>query len=325
MHIFCDFFVIKNYFHRTFYDKLFLATVLQCINKGGRKVRTLYIDVYFLINFTVDILSLYFAAMFSKTSTTTKRLVISAFLGATIAVIAVFLPEKPIIKFLVVTSGLFLMGYIAPKPMRLVRKIKFVFSFLIFTALTGGAVTFIWGIFDKYLSKIFTGANGGAVNRKTLILSVILLLSIGVFKMLVSFFSSNESEGSVELEISFLDNTALVSAFVDSGNLAIDPMDMSPVVLIKEDVAKNILPENIINLCNIDSLNRSIKKRIRLIPVSRGGVTHVLVGVKADGVYVINGENKEEVRVTLAVDKEGGSFGGFSALMPSAALDNAVF
>lgn len=288
-------------------------------------MRTLYIDVYFLINFTVDILSLYFAAMFSKTPTSTKRLIISSIIGATVAVAAVFLPEVPIIKFTFAAAGLLIMGYIAPKPMRLRRKIKFIFSFLIFTALTGGAVTFIWSLFDKYSGAIFAEASGGVVNRKMLLLSIILLLSIGVFKMLVSFFSSNESESSVELEITFLDNTAIVSAFVDSGNLAVDPMDMSPVLLIKENVAKSILPENIVDLCNVDSLDRNIKKRIRLIPVSRGGATHVLVGVKADGVRVINGENKEEIRVTLAVDKEGGSFGGFGALMPSAALDNAVF
>ena len=141
--------------------------------------------------------------------------------------------------------------------------------------------------------------------------------------MIVSFFSNNESEKSVEIEISFQDKKTSVSAFVDSGNLAVDPMDMSPVVLIKEDVAKTILPENIINLSNIDSLDRSVKKRIRLIPVSSGGATHVLVGVKTDGVFVLKGEKREELRVTLAVDKKGGTFGGFSALMPSAALDNA--
>ena len=288
-------------------------------------MRTIYIDVYFLINFTVDILSLYFAAIFSKIPTTAKRLVISSILGATVAVIAVFLPEIPLIKFSVATVGLLLMGYIAPKPINIRRKIKFIFAFLIFTALTGGAVTFMWSFFDKYFSGRIYGAIGGVVNRKTLLLSIILLLSIGVFKMIVSFFSNNESEGSVELEISFLNNKTKVSAFIDSGNLAIDPMDMSPVLLIKEDMAKTILPENIIHLCDIDSLDRNIKKRIRLIPISRGGVTHVLVGVKTDGVYVINDGKKEEVTVTLAVDKEGGTFGGFSALMPSAALDNAVF
>nr|MBE6545603.1 hypothetical protein [Oscillospiraceae bacterium] len=287
-------------------------------------MKTLYIDVYFLINFTVDILSLYFAAVFSKIPTTTKRLIISAAIGALVSVIAVLLPERPLIKLIFSAVGLFLMGYIAPKPMNLRRKIKFIFSFIIFTALVGGAVTFIWDIFDKYLSDLFTDAQGGAVNRKMLIMSVIVLLSIGVFKMLVSFFSNNQSEESAMIEISFLNNTAVMSAFVDSGNLAVDPMDMSPIVLIKKDAAKTILPENIIELSNIDSLDRGIKKRIRLIPVTRGGETHVLIGVKADSVKVINGDNREEIRVTVAIDKEGGSFGGYEALMPSAALSNAI-
>lgn len=287
-------------------------------------MKTLYIDVYFLINFTVDILSLYFAAVFSKIPTTTKRLIISAAIGALVSVIAVLLPEIPLIKLIFSAVGLFLMGYIAPKPISFRRKIKFIFSFVIFTALVGGAVTFIWDIFDKYLSGLFTNAQGGAVNRKMLIMSVIVLLSIGVFKMLVSFFSNNQSEGSAMIEISFLNNTAVISAFVDSGNLAVDPMDMSPIILIKKDAAKTILPENIIELSNIDSLDRGIKKRIRLIPVTRGGETHVLIGVKADSVKVINGDNREEIRVTVAIDKEGGSFGGYEALMPSAALSNAI-
>lgn len=288
-------------------------------------MKTLYIDVYFLINFTVDILSLYFAAIFSKVPSTTKRLIVSSLIGAFIAVIAVFLPELPMLRLFISGAGLFLMGYIAPKKVKLKRKIKFIISFIIFSALTGGAVTFTWSIFDKFAHNLFKDAQGGSVNRKTLLLSIILLISIGVFKMIISFFSTNESERSAELEINFLNNTSVISAFVDSGNLAVDPMDMSPVILIKENVAKTILPENIIHLCDIDSLDRNLKKRIRLIPISRGGATHVLVGVKTDGVYLIKGEKREEIRVTIAVDKEGGTFGGFGALMPSAALDNVVF
>ena len=199
-----------------------------------------------------------------------------------------------------------------------------IIAFLIFSALTGGIVTFVWSFLDRYASDLLNGIQRADVNRKTLIMSIILLLSIGVFKMIISFFSSNGNEGSVELEISFLNKRSVISAFVDSGNLAIDPMDMSPVILIKENVAKEILPENIIHLCDLDGLDRDLKKRIRLVPVSRGGRTHVLVGVKADGVNIINGEKKEEIRVTLAVDKEGGDFGGFEALMPSAALDNVI-
>lgn len=288
------------------------------------KIKTLYIDVYFLINFTVDLLSLYFAARFSKIPTTIKRLIIASLFGALSAVGIVFLPENTLLKFVAAAVGLLLIGFIAPKKITLRRKIKYIFAFLIFEALVGGVVTFIWGLLDRYISDFFNGFEGGAVNRKMLFLSLIVLLSIGVFKMLVSLFTNVETEESVDLEIRFLNKTAIVSAFVDSGNLAVDPMDMTPVLLIKKEIAEGILPVNIDQICDIDSLDRQIKKRIRLIPISRGGETHVLVGVKVDSVKIIKGDFAEEIAVTLAIDKEGGTFGGYKALMPSAALENAI-
>jgi sigma-E processing peptidase SpoIIGA len=280
--------------------------------------------VYFLINFTVDLLSLYFAARFSKIPTTIKRLIIASLFGALSAVGIVFLPENTLLKFVAASVGLLLIGFIAPKKITLRRKIKYIFAFLIFEALVGGGVTFIWGLLDRYISDFFNGFEGGAVNRKMLFLSLIVLLSIGVFKMLVSLFTNVETEESVDLEIRFLNKTAIVSAFVDSGNLAVDPMDMTPVLLIKKEIAEGILPVNIDQICDIDSLDRQIKKRIRLIPISRGGETHVLVGVKVDSVKIIKGDFAEEIAVTLAIDKEGGTFGGYKALMPSAALKDAI-
>ena len=312
------------YFKISFCDNLFDSIVLELSytlsKKSGDKLQTLYIDVYFLINFTVDVLALYFAAIFSKTPTTTRRLVLSGFLGAIIAVITVLLPEFVLLKLICSLIGLILMGYITPKPARIGRKMKFLFSFLIFESLVGGIVSFFWSFLDRNLSEILAEAEGGAVNRKMLLFSLIVLLSIGVFKMIVSFFSNIQSEGSALVEIKFMENKIKLEAFVDSGNLAIDPMDMSPILLLKKDIAKTFLPENIIELSDIDSLDRNIKKRIRLIPVTLGGTTKVLTGVKADCVSVIKNGKNEEINVTLAIDKEGGSYGGYLGLMPSAAL-----
>lgn len=285
---------------------------------------TLYVDVYFLINFTVDILALYFAAIFSKVPTSTRRLIISAVIGAFFAIGIVFLPEIVLLKFITSAISLFIIGYIATKPVKIIRKIKFIFSFLIFEALLGGFVSFFWGILDGGFAHFFNGIEGGAVNRKMLFFSIIVLLCIGVFKMLVSFFSNIQSEGNVQIEISFLDKTATFEAFIDSGNLALDPMDMSPIMLLKKDVAIKLLPESIINLTDPDIIDRKARKRIRLIPVSMGGATHVLTGVKADSVRVIKEGKADEINVTLAIDKEGGNFGGYGALIPAAALDNVV-
>ena len=287
-------------------------------------MKTLYIDVYFLINFTVDIISLYFAAIFSKVPTTSKRIILSGLVGAFVAIIAVLGPDNIILKLILSALGLFVMSFIAPRGVSFVRKLKFAFSFIIFEALMGGAVSFVWGMFDKYLSPYFDSSMGGAVNRKMLFLSLLVLLSIGVFRMLVTFFSNNESEGCVDVYIKFLDKSINLSALVDSGNLAIDPMDMSPILLIKREAVEELFPKNILDLYDIDSLDKYVKKRIRLIPVSRGGTTHVLVGIKVDSVRLRTDKGEEEIRVTVAVDKEGGTFGGYPALMPSAAINNAV-
>ena len=283
-------------------------------------MQTLYIDVYILINFTVDFLSLYFASLFSKVPSGTKRLVLSSAFGAFSAVLIIFLPEIPIIKMLTSFLSLVVCGMIATLAVSLKRRVRFVLSFLIFQAMVGGIVSYLWYIFDVWLYDVLSLSGGAPVNRKMLLFSVIVLISIGVFKMIVSFFSNIVGDGSVELEIKYFDKELICEAFIDSGNLAIDPMDMRPILFIKEELAKNIFPENVVSLSDPDALDRNVRRRIRLIPVSRGGVTHVLTGVKVDGVNICRGDVREPVAVTVAIDKERGSYGGFSALIPSSVV-----
>jgi len=65
-----------------------------------------------------------------------------------------------------------------------------------------------------------------------------------------------------------------------------------------------------------------VRKRIRLVPVTRGQQTHVLTGMRVDPVQVFGKNGSEEIAVTVAIDKEGGNYGGYSALMPSAAIND---
>lgn len=287
-------------------------------------MQTLYIDVYFLVNFTVDIIALYFAALFSKVRTSPKRLLLTALFGAAFSVAIIFLPESVPLKLISIVISVIVIGLIGIKRVSPRRHIRFAIAFFIFESLVGGIAYMLYGLLDKYLSNEVMNFEGGAENRRLLIFSMIVLLSIGVFKMIISFFSSSQCAGSVELEISFQEKSFRLDAFVDSGNLAVDPMDMQPVLLLKEEAAKNILPDNVINLRDPDSLSRDVRKRIRLIPVSRGGGTHVLTGIRVDSVKAICNGKEQDLSVTLAVDKEGGTFGGYYALMPSAALNDAL-
>ena len=76
-----------------------------------------------------------------------------------------------------------------------------------------------------------------------------------------------------------------------------------------------MIPIEVLDLCDIDHLDVKLQKRIRLIPVSRGDQTHVMTGFLPDSVRC--GEAWQQVDVTLAIDKEDGTYGGFDALIPS--------
>ncbi|MBO5907696.1 MAG: sigma-E processing peptidase SpoIIGA [Clostridia bacterium] len=281
-------------------------------------MRTVYIDVYFLINFTADTLAIYFAAVFSRVKITKLRLLVSSLLGALFAVVILLMPERVIPKLVCAVLGLLTIGAVGPRGACVTRRVRFLSAFLIFSALLGGAVSFLFDILGTYLGDRLE--EGREVNRPLLLIALGVLFCIGAFKMIVAIFSGNTSSQSRELEIEISGKSIRAEAFVDSGNLAIDPMDMSPVMLIKKRLASELLPNEVTDLSDPDKLTRDMRKRIRLIPVSMGGKTRVLTGVRVDKVRVISDSGCAEIVATLAIDKEGGDFGGYELLVPSAAL-----
>ena len=60
------------------------------------------------------------------------------------------------------------------------------------------------------------------------------------------------------------------------------------------------------------------------MPLAKNGVTHVYIGFVPDKVEVRYNNRLSCVDVTIVIDKEGGDFGGYLALMPFSAISNAT-
>ena len=282
-------------------------------------MKTIYLDVYFLINFTVDLLALHFASAFSKVPIKNYKLIIAATLGGLYAIALVFIPQNSALFLLSIFLFLLINTLICVGNTSAKRKLKFVFSFFIFLTLIGGIVYFSFNFIDRYLT--LTENSGELQNRTLLLLSIAILFSIGLIKLIFIMFGGTVSEKYVTVKI-ILNNTAItVNAFVDSGNTAIDPIDLSPVLFLKRKNAEKLfagcIPE--FQAGNIPEKYRSI---IRLIPISKYGKTEILYGFRADSVRIVKQKTEECIKVTIALDKEGGTYCGYEALMPSAALEN---
>ena len=198
---------------------------------------TLYIDVYFLINLSVDFIAMYFAALAAKIPATTPRTLVSALLGASYAVLSVFIYENKALNFILAALTLFLMILTVANRVSLHRKLKLSVFFLGMQILIGGCVHYGYELLDKYIFEALTSLGETVENRKLLLLSLLLLVSMGALKLLIAHFSSTTSLKSVKIKIKLFECLYEVEALIDSGNLAKDPMNSSPVMLLKREAA----------------------------------------------------------------------------------------
>jgi stage II sporulation protein GA (sporulation sigma-E factor processing peptidase) len=188
--------------------------------------------------------------------------------------------------------------------------------FFISQFIIGGCVYFGYSLLDRFLLKYLDPSGGGVENRGALYFSVIILFALGVTKLLITVLSDTSKEKSALVKLMLGVRRCEFEALIDTGNLVKDPLSMTPVMFVKKSAAARLIPKNVLELENIDALDKDFRKRIRLIPVTRGGETHVLTGFRVDSVTVTVEGKQAEVEMTLAIDKEEGSFGGYEALIP---------
>ena len=279
-------------------------------------MRTLYIDIYFLINFTVDFLALYFAALFSKTWYSAKRLIFAATIGGLSACMIVLISENAIFRLIISFLTLGIMALISAKKATLTRRIKFTAALLLFMVIIGGLVYCMFLVFERYLPTQETQAPR---SRNLLLLSILILLSIGIIKLFMSLFNNGAIEKNVKIRVDFMGASLECEALVDTGNLLRDPIDQTPVMLLKKSSAEALFPFGIPKSFD-GELPLKYKKHLRLIPYEKGGVCGVYIGIRPDSVVAFKAHKSEAVKVIIVIDDEEGSFGGYVALMPGAAL-----
>ena len=285
-------------------------------------MRVLYIDVYFLINFTVDLLALYFSCVLLHFPIRRWRLCLASFAGAALAVTAVLLHDKTVPVLMLSFLFLFVMVTIAGQGGSAFRLVRLALLFLLFELLIGGIVQFGYGFLEEKIGDLWVQSK--AENQKLLYLAALILLSIGVLRLAVSLLEGSAKAKSCEVEIRIGDCRFFGSALIDSGNFLRDPLDGSSVVLIKHRAAVRLLPSAFLAE-NTAALSEEYRKRLRLIPIRVMGVQRILFGIRPDDFSIFYKKKKEHLRVVVAYDKEDGDYEGYSVLISSAIAENVGF
>ncbi len=282
-------------------------------------MQTLYIDVYFLINFSVDLLAMHFAIRLIGSYIHILRLILSCALLSITACIYALYSQGRLWDYILLVLVYFLAIRICCKKREIWKWLALSVCFLLFSFLIGGFVFWGYSKLSILFKKLNISTNNGAENKNILAFSILIFLCICVLNVLISFLERKKATKTARISFSFMNKKYQMDALVDSGCFLVEPLSNIPVFLVKKELVsipshlgfgKNALPEE-----------WELKKKIRLIPASSLGKKEMLVSFLLECVEISVDHKTINLPLYLAFDEEGGTYGGCGALIPSFVLN----
>ena len=208
----------------------------------------IYIDVLFAVNFLVNYLLLRVCCIFSGLKVYKYRIILGSVIGACYAVL-VFFPDFTLIHSTVYKLLISMLIIAVSSPFFSVR--SYLKTLLVFYAVSFAFGGCVLGIF--YFSNV--GARLGAVYSNGILYFnlpwTILALSGVVFYTSVKLFTiitKRNMQGKnlkKKILLYFKENFVEVTALMDTGNSLVDPVSLSPVIIVEYKLLKNLFSKDI--------------------------------------------------------------------------------
>lgn len=266
---------------------------------------TIYIDILFLINLTIDYIILNSTALISGNKAIKWRILTAASIGAIYSVI-IFFPALEILNLILLKlafSTIILLVAFKYKSISSLLKTTLIY-YIINTVYGGGMYAFYH--FTTLGSKM-NYSNG--IYYIDLPLWAIILLSF-VFYFLIKLFTKITNERSIQKNISklriYFENTYIdINALLDTGNSLYDPISLMPVMLVESCQFRNKISDSFIREAEsgkagaLPELHTAYPNlKLRVIPFHDvTGVKKVIYAFKPT--KIINTETNKEINHML--------------------------
>ena len=268
----------------------------------------LYADVLFLINFSMDYLSLYAASRLLALPTKAWRMLAGAILGGIYGVLSVIFFWQGIggalLTFLL-SCGIVWIAFGRCDSVR--GFFRTVFSVWGIGALIGGFMTLFSGMFRGEM----TYSNG--MDFPAAVFAVILFVRLA---------ARRGGRGYAEVSFDYGENSYTGRALVDSGNLLTDPISGLPVVLIRATDARSFAGNEVDGkFAGVMPEGIGLSPGVRAVPMRGVTDTRILYGFLCDKLCIRQGKHRLCRSAVICVDRQAvNGYGGCGVLLPASLL-----
>ena len=284
---------------------------------------TVYGDLLFMINFSMDFICLYISAKLLSRPMSVPRYLLASALGGVYSVAILFVN----ISNVAITNILVdLVVCLAICTIAVLRRSDSFFSLVIFSAayvvismLLGGVMTGIFSLLNRAAPSFDSFGDTTALPLPMLI--SVAALSVALTYAGGHFLKKRSEVESVTLEVSFKDRKIDLSAMCDSGNLLRDPIFGKAVIVADKSVARRLAPEltkngELIHNHDTTILAPELAGRIRLIPTSTTSSEGLLLAIRPDKILVKDSKDTHEADALIAFAEIKSALCGCNALIP---------
>ncbi len=274
----------------------------------------LYADVLFLINFGMDLISLWLTFIISKRSVSLLRMIIAASFGGAYGVISVLIDARGVVSFLFSAAVSFVMSAICVMPgAKIAAAAKYAFILWGIGALLGGAVTVICTLGDA------GGADIAAHNAPFFVFALGGAAAYGIVK----FISKVTSRNSCFAIFSAFGADVKLEMLVDTGCLVKEPISGADVIFVSKRSLAAINNRDVGLLCggveNMVRLSSDTKRRSRIVTVKRAGGERALICFFPDEVTLILKNERKRVKCAAVVE-DADDYGGYDGIVPASLI-----
>ncbi len=281
----------------------------------------IYGDVLFIINFSMDFLSLFIVGKIMHFRMSVLRMICAASIGAFYGVASLFIDVGAVLTVLIELFAALAICFVAHYHGSLVK-------FFGTTALFYGVSFALGGIMSAIYSKIGVYKSyieiGGSINTVFGDIDFSVFVILAALSALFTFFIGRAAQRKLThkfcgIKLTYAGKEYEFSGFFDTGNLISEPITGTPVIFFSSDAAEKIDGGALLFMSAVRDLSElgETPRGVRFIPltgVSGGGVA---LAVRPEKFSFRIGKKYEERSVLISGNAAVRDFCGADALVPT--------
>ena len=260
--------------------------------------QTVYVDLYFLINFSMDFLCFFLLSKLLSIRLPFWRTLAASALGGLYANLALFLPLAALPSLLVDMGVCTVMCAVALLRRHEMRQLPlYALVYVAISMVLGGTMTALFHLFNRLeLPLELIGEDDISVWLFALLAIVGGLLTHACGR----FFSKRGARRHARLTIEYRGRVCTVHALCDTGNLLREPIGGKPCIVVDVERLRGVLPNDLLDAAvrgapPSPALCARYAGRIRFIPATSATGERMLLAIAVDAVSVDSGKGAHAV------------------------------